>query len=213
MASGTTGLVARAMTTEELRQRRQRLLTARAECLAKMSAEARRAFEQRVDRPLRQQPEKCAPAAPANCAEAEVGRGALLTHEIKNLIAEAHRLRGRAEQGRDIRTAMKGLDTALKALELFGRVTGEIRNQNAASVTVNVVATREEGIQTAADLLLELASAAELVLLIGQLQQRLVELEHLPEFKTALPKAAEPTQPQLPAATPPERKEAEEENG
>jgi hypothetical protein len=176
-----------------------------------MSEAGRRAFERLVMLP--QQREKRATAVLAKFAEGhEVGHGALLAHEIRNLIAEAHRLRGRAEQGRDIRTAMKGLDTALKALELYGRATGEIRNQNAGSVTVNVVATREEGIQTAAELLLELASAAELVLLIGQLQQRLAELEPLREVpKTALPTAAgEAVQPRLLAAMPPERKEQEE---
>jgi len=200
---------------KEALQRRERLLAVRADCLAQMSEAGRRAFERQVTLPLRQQGEKRAPAVLAKCAEGhEVGHGALLTHEIRNLIAEAHRLRGRAEQGRDIRTAMKGLDTALKALELYGRATGEIRDQRAANVTVNVVATREEGIQTAAELLLELASAAELVLLIGQLQQRLAELEPLRDVPTAaLPTApGEAVQPQLLAAPTTEKKE-EKENG
>jgi len=127
-------------------------------------------------------------------------------------MAEAHRLRKKAELKQDIKTALKGLDTALKAVQLYGVVTGEIRDPRAANVTVNLVATREEGIQTAAELLLELASAAELVLLIGQLQQRLAELEPLRDVpKTALPTAAgEVLQPQLLTAPPPERKEEEE---
>jgi hypothetical protein len=206
-------MVVMAPINKEALQRKERLLAARADCLAQMSEAGRRAFEQQVTLPLRQQREKRAPAVLAECAEGHgVGHGALLTHEIRNLIAEAHRLRVRAEQGRDIRTAMKGLDTALKALQLYGRATGEIRDQRSANVTVNVVATREEGIQTAGELLLDLASAAELVLLIGQLQQRLAELEPLRDVpKTAWPAAAgDAVQPRLLAAPAPERKEEQE---
>jgi len=196
---------------KEALQRRERLLAARADCLAQMSEAGRRAFEQQVTLPLRQQGEKRAPAVLAKCAEGhEVGHGALLTHEIRNLISEAHRLRGRAEQGRDIRTAMKGLDTAIKALELYGRATGQMRDQRSANVTVNVLASREEGVQTAAELLLDLANADELVLLIGQLQQRLVDMAASRGLsKTALPPAPGAL-PQLPASPMLEGKEEEQ---
>src|SRR5947209_7073575 len=67
----------------------------------------------------------------------ETACGDGLATEIRNLIGEAHRLRGKAEQKRDIRTALRGLDVALKAVELYGRATGEIAGRG-PSVTVNV---------------------------------------------------------------------------
>jgi len=134
----------------------------------------------------------------------------MVAQEVKTLIAEAHRLRGIAERRRDVSTAMKGLNTALKALELYGRATGEIRDQRSASVTVNVVATRDEGIQTAAELLLELANAAELVVLISQLQERLAELERSQELPKAGSKYAEPQRPLLLAAPAAQGKEEKE---
>jgi len=201
-----------ASTSKETQQRRERLLAARAECLAQMSDHARRAFEQRVGLPIRPQYQKDGTPAVAECTERHQMAPGSVAPEIRNLIAEAHRLRKKAELKRDIKTALKGLDTAMRAVQLYGVVTGEVRDPRAANVTVNLVATREEGIQTAAELLLELASASELVLLIGQLQQRLAELESLRDVpKTALPPAAgEAVQPQLLAVPPPEGMEEEE---
>jgi len=192
-----------ARNNEEALQRRERLLAARADCLAQMSEGGRRAFEQQVTVSLEEQPNKRPPAALANRAAGhELGHDAILTEEITNLIAEAHKLRGWAKQGRDIKIALKAIDTALKALELYGRATGQIRDQRSATVTVNVVASREEGLQTAAELLLDLANANELALVIGRLQQRLAELEALSDRSktTVQPATGEAPLPQLPAA-------------
>lgn len=193
-------MVVMAPNNKEALQRRERLLVARTRCLEQMSQAGRRAFEQQVDLPIRPQCRKDGAPSVAEYIEGhEMAPGSVVAPEIRNLIAEAHRLRKKAESKQDIKTALKGLDTALKAIQLYGVVTGEIRDQRSANVTVNVVATREEGVQTAADLLLDLASAGELVLLIGQLQKRLAELE-----------PGEVLQPQLMAAPPPERKEEQE---
>ena len=167
--------------------RRQQLLAARADYLARMTDRARRTFERRAALP-----------APTQKDSVDPETEGILVQEVRNLIAEAHRLRAKAEYGRDIRAALRGVDTALKALELYARATGQIRDQRGGNVTVNVVATREEGIQTAAELLMDLASAAELTLLIRQLQDRLAELEH------ANQPHAGPSQPQLLAAPTPE---------
>jgi hypothetical protein len=177
---------------KEVQTRRQRLLAARAECLAQMTDDGRRAFEQH-------RKQAAAELAKAGQRDCEVAGDSLLAREIKNLIAEAHRLREMAEHKRDIRTALKGLDSALRAVELYGRATGEIKDGRAASVTVNLVTTRDEGIQTAAELLLELANAAEIVRLLERLQQRLNELEPSPDIrKTCLLEAGE----YLPVAAP-----------
>jgi len=202
------------MAASNRNERREKLLVDRADCLARMTDSARRAFEQRAN-VFREEHDKHAPGvAPTKCAEGpEPGQGALLAQEIRNLIGEVHRLRRIAERRLDIRTAIKGLDTALKALQLYGRATGEIREQGVASVIVNAVATRDEGVQIAADVLLDLATAAELVPVITQLQQRLAELSPLQgEPKSALPVTVEPLQPLLlPAPT--DEKTEEEKDG
>jgi len=200
-----------APTDKDVEQKRERLLAARDECLAQLSDRARRALKQGAALSKRPQLQKDGTLAARERTDGHEMAPSSVAPEIRNLIAEARRLRGKAEQGRDIRTAMKGLDTALKALELYGRVTGEIRDHRSATVTVNVMATREEGIQTAAELLLELARPAELVLLIGQLQKRLAELESLRDVaKVALPTAAvEVIEPQLLEAARPQENEEE----
>jgi hypothetical protein len=203
-------MVAMTPTNEEAQQRRQQLLAARAECLAQMSDDARRAFEQRVGLPMRPQCQKDGTPAMAECTERRQMAPGSVAPEIRNLIAEAHRLRKKAELKQDIKTALKGLDTAMRAVQLYGVVTGEIRDQRSANVTVNVVATRDEGIQTAAELLLELASAAELVVLISQLQERLAELERLQELPKSGSKYAEPQRPLLLAAPAAQGKEEKE---
>ena len=190
---------------KEALERRERLMAAKADCVAQLSEAGRRAFERRATMPFDLRDNR-SPTAPGGISQiSEVGDGKLLPQEIRSFIAEAHRLRGIAERKKDIKTAIKGLDTALRALVLYGRTTGAINDRRAANVTVNVVATREEGIQTAAELLLELASPAELVLLISQLQQRLAELEPLRDGASiTFSSAAESSQPHLleaPAST------------
>lgn len=188
---------------KEALERKERLLAAKADCLAQLSEAGRRAFEQRATMASDLRDKRFPHALGRSSQISEVSDSKLLPQELRSLIAEAHRLRGMAERRRDIKTALKGLDTSLKALALYGRATGTIHDQRAANVTVNVVATREEGIQTAAELLLELASPAELVLLISQLQQRLAELEPLQDGTSiTFSNAAESLQPHLLEAPP-----------
>lgn len=182
---------------EEALQRKEQLLAARADLLRQMSPAGQRALEEQSKLHVLQKPTPARSAAEAHgtCHDG------LLTDEIRNLIAEAHKLRSWAEERRDIKTALKGLDSALRALELYGRATGQIRDQRSPNVTVNVVATREEGLETAAELLLDLATPNELKLVIAQLQQRLSEIETLKDLSSALPPAQdEAMPPQLPAA-------------
>lgn len=186
---------------EDALQRKQKLLAAKAERLAKMSGAGRRALERQVTQPLGDTRKKVNVGAVAVAGQ-DAGLGGILPQEIRSLIAEAHKLRNWAEKGRDIKVALKAVDTGLKALQLLGRATGQIRDQRSANVTVNVVPSREEGLQTAAELLLDLANADELILVIGRLQQRTAELEALKDRSTALPLATwEAPAPQLPAGT------------
>jgi hypothetical protein len=91
-------------------------------------------------------------------------------------VEEAHRLRGVAEDQKDVRAALKGLHTALHGLELIGRATGEL-DKHGANVTVNVSVTPSEGITEARELLLLLLDATGLRRLARQLEQRAAELE------------------------------------
>ena len=45
---------------------------------------------------------------------------------VEDLIREVHRLKRKAERARDIRAAIKGLDTALKGIEVLAKLTGEL---------------------------------------------------------------------------------------
>ena len=180
--------------TNDVQQRRERLLAARADCLAQMTEEGRRAFFEQgaglTPEPKRQQQ---AAEILVMCAEDDDrAQGSFLAQEIRNLVAEVHRLRKKAEQKRDIRTALRAVDTAVRVIQLYGRATGAIGDgRRAAKVTVNVVSTRDEGIQTAAALLLELATANEILQLIERLQQRVLELEPSPGPEAGIDKTAD----------------------
>lgn len=152
-----------------------------------MTEDGRRAFEQRQ----RQGAERLAKADQQDCETAS--NNSPLAEEIKKLVVEAHRLRENAESKHDDRAALRGLDTALRALGLYGRATGEITNtRRTAKPRVEVVATRDEGIQTAAELLLALATAEEISELIARLQRRQQELNPvLPAAESADSRNAE----------------------
>lgn len=162
------------MNNEDAKARRQRLLAARAECLAKMTDDGRRAFEQR-------QRDGVEALAKAGQRDGEPASNSPLAQETKSLVLEAHRLRQKAKSKGDVRTALRGLDTALRALGLYGRATGEITNTRRVSQPqVDVVATREEGVRTAAELLLALATAKEISDVIPRLERRRMELNSVP---------------------------------
>ncbi len=151
---------------EQAQTRRKQLLAARTECLAKMSPCGRRAYEKRQ----RQRGVESA-------ADCRIG----LAQEIKELVAEAHRLRQNAETKNDVRAALRGLDTALRALLLYGKATGEIATtRRTASPSALVVPSRDKGIQTATELLLALCTPDELSGAIARLEQRRLELASAP---------------------------------
>jgi hypothetical protein len=93
---------------------------------------------------------------------------------VQGLIAELEEVKAQARQRRDNGPEVrKTVETILKGVQVLADLSGA----RAPRVTVNIdVPSREEGIQTAAELLLELASRAEVLQLIEQLQQRLLEL-------------------------------------
>ncbi len=189
--------------TNDMHARREALLAKRAQLLNKMGDRARQAFEQRAKMGFRQEGQKSAHSAAADGTDTQLDQGASLSDEIRRLISEAHRLRRKAEEERELKTAMRGLDTILKALTLLARVTGEIREQT-PGLTINVVTTREEGLQTAADLLLDVASAGELAAIVERLQQRLIELPALP----ALPNMEVTMAAELPQSEPVQQRPA-----
>jgi hypothetical protein len=60
---------------------------------------------------------------PEEREKALVSYGSGLQAEVRVLIDEANSLRVTAVRKRDIRTALKGIDTALKALEMFAKLS------------------------------------------------------------------------------------------
>ncbi len=150
---------------------RRRLRAEHAKCLAKMSDHGRHAFEQRQQRPGER----------LGNGDDPKGEESILAKDIRNLVVEAQRLRQTAENNRD---AFRGLDTELRALQLYGKATGEISNAHRTTRTrVDVIPTREEGVETATDLLLAVATADEIPTIMQRLEARLVELNSVPAMR------------------------------
>jgi hypothetical protein len=90
------------------------------------------------------------PAEAAGERQEELETGSQLAEKIDGLVNEAQRLRQNAESNRDDRAAFRGLDTERRALQLYGKATGEISTARRATKTrADVVPTREEGVETA----------------------------------------------------------------
>jgi hypothetical protein len=70
------------------------------------------------------------------------------------LIDEANSLRATAVRKRDARTALNGIDTALKALEMFAKLSGQLRDPQHNHLHLHgEVPSRGEAIETARELL------------------------------------------------------------
>ena len=69
------------------------------------------------------------------------------------LIEEANQLR--ATRKRDVRAALKGIDSALKALELYAKVSGQLQGpqHNHLHLHGQAVPTREEAVEIACETL------------------------------------------------------------
>jgi hypothetical protein len=66
---------------------------------------------------------------------AEIGSADAVSAELKRVYADVQRLKGKAEEQGDLRTALMGVDKALKALELQGKLAQLIN----AGTTVNII--------------------------------------------------------------------------
>ncbi len=149
---------------------REKLLAERDACLAKMSPELRRAFRQRRQSgvELLDEPES---SNNQQVSDSQVAR------QVQNLLTLVQHLRQVAQSKSDIRVALRAVDTMIRALQLWAKVTGELTiSRRGSKPTVDSVASREEGIQTATDLLLALATAEEVSAIIPQLERRRLEL-------------------------------------
>jgi hypothetical protein len=94
-------------------------------------------------------------AAPQEEREkAMVAYGTDLQAEVRALIDEANQLRATAVRERDVRTALKGIDTALKALEMFARLSGQLQGPQHNHLHLHAeVPSREEAIEAARECL------------------------------------------------------------
>jgi hypothetical protein len=93
-------------------------------------------------------------APPEERDKAMVAYGTDLQAEVRVLIDEANSLRATAVRERDIRTALKGIDTALKALEMFARLSGQLQGPQHNHLHFHAeVPTREEAIEAARECL------------------------------------------------------------
>jgi hypothetical protein len=93
-------------------------------------------------------------APPEEREKALVSYGSDLQAEVRALIDEANSLRATAVRKRDIRTALKGIDTALKALEMFAKLSGQLQGPQHNHLHVHAkVPSREEAIEAARDCL------------------------------------------------------------
>src|SRR5450759_2462175 len=91
---------------------------------------------------------------PEEREKALVSYGTDLQAEVRALIDEANSLRATAVRERDIRTALKGIDTALKALEMFAKLSGQLQGPQHNHLHVHAeVPSREEAIEAARDCL------------------------------------------------------------
>jgi hypothetical protein len=83
-----------------------------------------------------------------------VSYGSDLQAEVRALIDEANCLRATAVRKRDIRTALKGIDTALKALEMFAKLSGQLQGPQHSHLHLHAeVPSREEAIEVARECL------------------------------------------------------------
>ena len=83
-----------------------------------------------------------------------VAYGTDLQAEVRALIDEANQLRATAVRERDVRTALKGIDTALKALEMFDKLSGQLQAPQHNHLHLHAeVPSREEAIEAARECL------------------------------------------------------------
>ena len=87
----------------------------------------------------------CSVAPPEEREKALVPYGNDLQVEVRALIEEGNSLRATAGRRRDIRTALKGIDTALKALEMFAKLTGQLHRSEAHARTRPENPSRSDG--------------------------------------------------------------------
>jgi hypothetical protein len=93
-------------------------------------------------------------APPEEREKALVSYGSDLQAEVRALIDEANSLRATAVRKRDIRTALKGIDTALKALEMFAKLSGQLQGPQHNHLHLHAeVPSREEAIEVARECL------------------------------------------------------------
>jgi hypothetical protein len=93
-------------------------------------------------------------APPEERERALVSYGSDLQAEVRALIDEANSLRATAVRNRDIRTALKGVDTALKALEMFAKLSGQLQGAQHNHLYLHAeVPSREEAIEAAVECL------------------------------------------------------------
>jgi hypothetical protein len=93
-------------------------------------------------------------APPDEREKAMVAYGTDLQAEVRALIDEANQLRATAVRERDVRTALKGIDTALKALEMFAKLSGQLQRPQHNHLHLHAeVPSREEAIEAAKECL------------------------------------------------------------
>src|SRR5450759_1206554 len=93
-------------------------------------------------------------APPEERQQAMVAYGSDLQAEVRALIDEANELRATAVRKHDIRTALKGIDTALKALEMFAKLSGQLQGPQHNHLHLHAeVPSREEAIEAARECL------------------------------------------------------------
>ena len=130
-----------------------------------------------------------------------------MASEIESLIAEVRRLRQNAQSKGDVRLALRGVDTALRALGLYGRATGEITNaRHPARARVQAIVTHDEAVRTSVEVLLAFATPEQIAEVVSRLEDRRLELQSvgmstagassssLEQFSAALPEESKPLQ-------------------
>jgi hypothetical protein len=82
--------------------------------------------------------------------QAMVAYGTDLQAQVRALINEANQLRATAVRKHDVRAALKGIDSALKALELYAKLSGQLQGPQHNHVHLHAeVPSREEAIEVA----------------------------------------------------------------
>jgi hypothetical protein len=93
-------------------------------------------------------------APPEERDKAMVAYGTDLQAEVRSLIDEANQLRATAVRKQDVRAALKGVDSALKALELFAKLSGQLQGPQHNHLHLHAeVPSREEAIEAARECL------------------------------------------------------------